>query len=199
MTTRYQILKSMRSVLEPGGFRLTGTTFHRATAAGLIDVVNLQAGLRSIAGKSTVNLGIYIPEVQALLGKPDSIQEALAKSEPQEPECAIRVRLPRLVYGNSYWFVRSDPSVGQIIADLLSSHALPWFEKLSSVYSISAELQAGRIPGPIGWGMKAAIFKVSGELAAARTLLLDLRNEGPDPVRVEVFASLIGIDLEGGR
>jgi Domain of unknown function (DUF4304) len=198
MATRYQILKSMRSALEPRGFRLTGTTFHRTAAVGLIDVVNLQAGLRSIAGKSTVNLGIYIPEVRALLGKPDSIPEALAKTEPQELECAIRARLSKLVYGNDHWFDRSDPSVGQTIADLLSSHAMPWFERLSSLSSISAELQAGRIPGPIGWGMKAAIFKVSGDVAAARTLLSGLRNEGPDPVRVEVFASLIGVDLQDG-
>jgi len=197
--TRYQILISMRGVLEPRGFKHAEGTFHRATDAGFIDVVNLQAGVGRLVGKSTVNLGIYIPEVWALLGKSDSIQQAREKTMPRETECAIRSRLSTLVYGSrgpERWFDRSDSSVGQTISELLSGYALPWFEKLSSLSSIAEELKADSSLWWIVWGIQAAIFKVSGDLEAARSLLWERRSNDRDPIKVEVFASCIGIDLK---
>src|SRR5271166_4348158 len=94
-----QILRSIRVALEPTGFNASGTTLHRVNDAQLVEVVNLQAGLRRLAGKSAVNLGIYIPEVSLLLGKSSTLEEARANVTPRETECMIRERLSTLVFG----------------------------------------------------------------------------------------------------
>jgi hypothetical protein len=44
----------MRVVLEPVGFDLSGTTFHRLNDEQFAELVNLQAGVRHLASKSAV-------------------------------------------------------------------------------------------------------------------------------------------------
>jgi hypothetical protein len=83
MWTGCQILKSMRVALEPVGFRLSGTTFHRVNDAQFVEVINLQGGVRSRAGESTVNLGIFIPEVWVLRGQAESLKQARLITTPK--------------------------------------------------------------------------------------------------------------------
>jgi hypothetical protein len=191
--TNYQILKFMRAVLEPAGFRLSGTTFHRVNEARFIEVVNLQGGVRSLAGKSAVNLGIFIPEVWVLLGKAESLEHARAKMTPKEYDCAIVERLSRLVYERDQWFERNDPNIGQIISGLISNFALPWFAELGSFSALTEALTANRFRRQVAWGTQAAILKAAGEVSAVRSFLQQLQDV--DPVRVDAYAASIGIEL----
>jgi hypothetical protein len=49
------------------GFRKRGRTFNKSLESGLIHVINLQMGRRSLSGKFTINLGIYVPEIYRML------------------------------------------------------------------------------------------------------------------------------------
>jgi Domain of unknown function (DUF4304) len=192
MATAEQILKTMERVLAPEGFCRDGITFHRP-GAGFIDVINLQGGLRHLAGRSAVNLGIYISEVRSLLGKAGSPENAPALLNPKEYECAIRVRLSKLVYGRDHWFDRSAPDVEEEISDLLERYALPYFAQYRSLPEIAAGIRSGAIPGWVAWGVKAAIFLLVGEAAEARSVLLREYDQRPDVVTA--FANRIGITL----
>ena len=185
MRDNSQILQSMRSLLKPGGFRSSGTTFHRAAPNRFIDVINLQGGVRSLAGRCAVNLGIYIPEYEVVPGR--------AASPPKEYDCVIRARLSKLVFGEDVWFDCTDPGAAELISNLLSSHGLPWFERLSTLDVIAEELKAGRLSNEVGWGMRATILKGAGETEAARSFLRGL--QGPSPDIIGALAARIGIDL----
>lgn len=194
MPTSYQILKDLRMVLKPAGFKLSGTTFHRVTDIHFIEVINLQGDGRSKPVRSAVNLGIFIPEVWVLLGKVDSLQQARAIATPREFDCAIRERLSMLVYGKDQWFDRDDPSIGEIISSYISSHGLPWFASLNSFPAITEALKAKRFRSYVGWGMQAAILKAAGKVEEARFFLTQLRDV--EPVKVEILADRIGIGLK---
>jgi hypothetical protein len=183
----------MDFALEPRGFTLFGTTFHRVNDTQLVEVINLQAGLRRLAGKSAVNLGIYIPEVHLLLGKSSTLEEARANVTPRETECMVRQRLSTLVFGKDIWYDHSDPLADLTISGLLLNHALPWFERLGTLQAIAAELKKGLRPLLTGWGYHAAILKAAGDTAGARSFLAQLRDV--DPINVKVFASSIGIEM----
>lgn len=193
MSPAQQILKSMRVALEPMGFKVSGTTFHRVNDAQIVEVVNLQAGLRHLAGKSAVNLGIYIPEVNLLLGKSSTIEEARANVTPRETECMIRQRLSTLVFGKDIWHDNNDPIADMTVSGLLLKHGLPWFGRLGTLQAIAAELKKGRRPLLTGWGYHAAILRAAGDTDGAQSFLAQLRDV--DPVNVRVFAFSIGIKM----
>ncbi len=115
----------MRVALKPKGFTLTGTTFHRVNDTQLVEVINLQAGLRRLTGKSAVNLGIYIPEVHLLLGRSSTIEQARANVTPRETECMVRQRLSTLVFGKDIWYDHSDPVADLTVAGLLLNMLCP--------------------------------------------------------------------------
>jgi hypothetical protein len=196
MLTSRQILKSMRDTLEPVGFRLSGTTFHRVNDAHFVEVINLQSGVRSRAGESAVNLGIFIPELCVLRGQAESLEQARLITTPKAYDCAIEERLSRIVYEKDRWFDRDDPNVAQTICDLVTSYALPWFGKLSSLSAIRGALAANRFHRQVAWGTHASILIVAGDTEGARSYLAQLQDV--DPVNVKVFASSIGIDLSPG-
>lgn len=175
------------------GFKVSGTTFHRVNDAQLVEVVNLQAGLRHLAGKSAVNLGIYIPEVKLLLRKSSTIEEARANVTPRVTECMVRKRLSTLVFGKDVWYDHNDPIADLTVSGLLLKHALPWFGRLGTLQAIAAELKNGRGPLLAGWGYHAAILTAVGDVAGARSYLAQLHDV--DSVTVKVFASSIGIKM----
>lgn len=183
----------MRVALEPMGFNACGTAFHRVNQGLLVEVINLQAGLRYLAGKSAVNLGIYIPEVSFVLGKSGTIEEARANVTPRETQCMIRERLSTLVFGKDIWFDPNDPIVDLTVSGLVLKHALPWFARLGTLEVIARQVKKGEYPPLASWGYSAAILKAVGDTAGARSFLQQLRDV--DPRTVKVFASSIGIEL----
>ena len=194
MATQAQILTAMRRELAPEGFARSGHTFHRIAATGFIETINLQAGLRSAAGKSTVNLGIYIPEILAITGKAGSLEEARLNKAPQECECQIRNRLSNLKFGRDQWFDRSDSGVLNTISELLVTHALPYFNKFSSLQAIGSGIRNGDLKNiNVAWGTQAAIFRLLGDTEWARSVLLKERSR--DTGMVDAYAKTIGVDL----
>ena len=194
MATQGQILTAMRRVLASEGFERHGSTFHRITTAGFIDTINLQAGLRSVAGKSAVNLGIYIPEVVTLVGSAASIEEARLKKAPRESECQVRGRLSTLGSGRDHWFDRSYPEVQETIPGLLTTCALPHFSKYSSLDAIASGIRKGEFKNiDVAWGTQAAIFMLLRDGEGARSVLLKERPR--DPGTIDAYAKTIGLEL----
>ena len=77
----------LRPFLEERGYRWRVRTGNRKTGDGLIHVLNFQMGQRSLQGKFTVNVGVYVPEVARAHFGSDS------PSFIHEPTCCIRRRL----------------------------------------------------------------------------------------------------------
>jgi hypothetical protein len=180
VTNRGYILKAMKEVLEPVGFRRHGASFHRTRTCGFIDTITLQAGVGFLLGKDTVNLGVYIPEVAALLEPAKSVEEARARKHPKEYECQLRMRLSRLVFGEDRWFDRDAPGIEIEISSLLTSCALPYFAQFGSLAAIADGVREGRFPNSVvPPGLQAAVFYLLGEHEQARSILLRWREDNP--------------------
>lgn len=119
------------------------------------------------------------------------MEEARANVTPRVTECMIQKRLSTLVFGKDIWYDHEDPIADLTVSGLLINHALPWFGRLGTLQAITAELKKGRRPLLAGWGYHAAILKVAGDAAGARSFLSQLRDV--DHATVKVFASRIGI------
>lgn len=81
MTDRLKVLdkaieKIAAPVLEPDGFRYGAKRTFRKVGATTCRIINFQVGTRWMAGKFTVNLGVYCPEFFLYDGKPPPLQEA---------------------------------------------------------------------------------------------------------------------------
>ncbi|MBL8989226.1 MAG: DUF4304 domain-containing protein [Gemmatimonadetes bacterium] len=117
--------------LRDAGFRGTARDFHRSR--GLVtDAVNIQAS-RSNAGQDgrfTVNLGIYLPGVEAVL------RGAPLADPPREVDCTVRVRLATVARGggDGWWAVGAglDPSVvGREVGETMTRFGIPWFDAVT--------------------------------------------------------------------
>src|SRR5262245_66095328 len=91
------------SVLKGHGFLARGGTFNRRKADGLVDVVNLRMGMSDPPGtepipavlerRFTVDLGIYVPEVESLLHPVQHHDFAEPRGAPLEP-CTLPPVVP---------------------------------------------------------------------------------------------------------
>lgn len=137
-------LDAVQAVLEPflkrRGFRRSGRTFRRAEEEGVVQVINLQAGMFPVSasspsivpplyGRFTVNLGIAVAELYELqMGKP-------FKPSVQEHECAIRARLGHVAgeLDDLWWDLTGEPeAVAHEVIGLLVDHGLPLLERFGT-------------------------------------------------------------------
>ena len=127
--TRLKALLSAESFVSSRGI------FNRPSANGLVHVITLQLGQRSLMGSCTVNVGVFIPEVHALFNYPK--QGDLW----DEGFCEIRQRIGTLMPGehDRWWPFAKDPDgVAEAITDAVSSYALPFLARFDSRSSIIA-------------------------------------------------------------
>lgn len=95
------------------GFRARGKTLNRPGPGGIaVHVVFVQSGRRSLAGRFTIEMGVFLPSVYPLETR------AKGKEVPRFPritDCQIRARIPQFAGANDIWWPSDDP---QSLADL---------------------------------------------------------------------------------
>lgn len=124
------------------GFRSKGRTYNRQDADGIIQIINIQLGayplggneipgLRyNLHGKYTVNLGTFLPCVEAVEGRFGSAK-AIRRSGHLE------TRLGNVTSGKDVWKpVR--PGIAPALIAWIEEGALPYFEHLGSYEKILA-------------------------------------------------------------
>lgn len=181
------------------GFERQGRTYNRQLNGGLVQVISFQMGQylsdelpapsRRPArfGKFTVNLGIFMPEVdqvwnyrryQRLAGMPPFLLES---------DCVIRGRLGILVppYVDRWWNLDGDiDAIGADVWRLLRRYGCPFLEGLSSYEAVLQVWQedgaAGRRAGWFGAPARvvvAIMLAGRGDLDGASILLRDEYHE----------------------
>jgi hypothetical protein len=167
--------------LERRDFRKSGRTFRRSREPGLVQVINLQAGMHVIQpaphtadlyGRFTVNLGIAIAELYELqMGKPFN-------ERVQEHECGIRARLGDFLEGapDTWWDLAREPEeVAQEVMGLLVDYGLPFLDRFDTRAAVreqwvsynESEVSLNHLPR-----MTVALLELArGDRAAAQALL----------------------------
>lgn len=122
--------------LKAQGYQKSGRTFNKEISKGLIHVINFQMGLRSMEGQFTVNLGVFIEEL-------DQMKAKNTKSIKKEYECSIRTRLNELIINEEEWFdLKNNPiQTAKIISNSLAKEGMQWFKSFNSREVIIKNLQ----------------------------------------------------------
>lgn len=197
-------LDAVQAVLAPffkwREFRKAGRTFRKEGEPGVIQVINLQAGMYEVEpsslttdyyGKFTVNLGIAIAEAYELqTGKP-------FKKAVQEHECTIRARLGELLRGSPdlWWDLAGEAeAVAHDVIGLLVDHGLPFLERFSSRAAVmdqwvsfnESEVTLNHVPR-----MTVALLRLAqGDRGSARELLADQARRTTNPKVKEAMQRL---------
>ncbi|WP_373400035.1 DUF4304 domain-containing protein [Algoriphagus halophilus] len=144
-----EIQKLVHQDLKPNGFKKKGRTHNKTVDTGLIQAVNFQMGQfpigdnyvvpgirESYYGKFTVNLGVYVDELDELKGNK-------TRTFVQEYDCAIRKRLEHLTKGQDKWWTLDDnyEQTAQEIIDGLNSQGQTWFDLFDTRDKIVKNLQ----------------------------------------------------------
>src|SRR5215467_1430359 len=100
-----QLIKyGVAQLMKANGFSRSGRTFHRAEGEDW-QVVNLQASQSNVGeiGRFTINLGVYLPRISVLAGKP-------VPGKPKEYECTHRERIGRCMAGglDQWWEINAS-------------------------------------------------------------------------------------------
>jgi hypothetical protein len=194
-----EIKRALRPFLSEGGFRVRGRTFNRQTEDGLTQVVNLQMGrfqppgtvflpgLReNLYGAFTVNLGVYVPEVEKYAGFE-------AKSWVTQSHCCVWQRLAQACGEDEIWWRASASE--EVIAEVLErlqSGGLAFLERFSTRDRILSELDGRSRTDELARPriVAAVILAVRGDEERARSLLSQQARETDHPPHREYCGEL---------
>jgi hypothetical protein len=123
----------LKPTLKELGFKCKSSTFFRQNGE-LVEVISLQksASNTAIEGKFTINLGVYWPQVQTILGS------TLENLPPKEYDCTLRERLGSLFSqgGDFWWGIRQDSDIRSVcldVAEKIRVFGLPWLKRAASL------------------------------------------------------------------
>ncbi|WP_394537640.1 DUF4304 domain-containing protein [Lysobacter enzymogenes] len=158
------IAQGLVPLLKAHGFAKSARTFHRQRD-GRWHVVNVQASSGNSAGQArfTLNLGLYLPELDALAGN------AAVTDKPKEYDCTLRERIGLLMpqARDHWWTLAPDTDADALAADLaqaMSAHGLPWFDAYATAELIAAHFA----DAPTVLSAAAALAAGQNEEAARR-------------------------------
>jgi hypothetical protein len=142
-----ELQSHLRPFFQQRGYRLRARTFNRGTSDGLVHVISFQMGQRSLQGKFTVNVGVYVPEVARVEYGPNG------RSFVQEPECCVRHRLGTLgpEHRDLWWDLLPNGPSAESLQLRLERDALPFLARFETRDSVFQELS--RLKGNSGAGM----------------------------------------------
>lgn len=170
--------------LKDRGFRRSGVTFRRSLAS-CIQVLNVQAGQRSMAGQFTVNIGVFFPaahaEIRELLGW------APGRAGPSEPECTVRRRVGGLLGVEDKWWSLSPSECDRVVDEVRSvtrDVALPSLDRCSD-----AAVARQEASGPQAIALALMLGDVEGAQRRARQDLAD----APQATLVHAWARARGL------
>jgi hypothetical protein len=153
--------------LKQRGFRRSGSTFRRSLT-DCIQVVNVQAGRRSLEGKFTLNVGVFFPAAHAEVR--DLLRWDPGPGGPSEPECTVRRRVGELLGVEDHWWSLSPGQPDRVVDEVRSAVrdiVLPWLDRCS----------AGAV----------ARYEASGQEAIALALMLGDVEDARHRARQEVL------------
>ncbi|MEI2454819.1 MULTISPECIES: DUF4304 domain-containing protein [Lysobacter] len=134
------VASGLAPLLKSHGFAKAGRSFHRRHGDRW-QVVNVQASSGNSAAQArfTLNLGLYIPEIEVLAGN------APLAGKPKEYECTLRERIGALMpQARDHWWTLapdSDPALlAPELADAFAAHGLPWLEGYADLAKVAARL-----------------------------------------------------------
>lgn len=164
----------------PLGFRRKRGTFRRELESGLVQLIAIGVGnsWSLQRGKFTVDLGIYIDEVHALIG------HGKPPASPSLAYCEIRMRLPMLAppHEDKWWRVDETVTAVPEACDLLEQFGLPFFAQLSSRNQI---VETWRLKGSDAVGLPPR-----GRLSVCIMLAkMGMRAEADELLREELLAT----------
>jgi len=123
----------LKPALHEFGFKSRSSTFFRQNGE-LVEIVSPQKSKwnNSTGAKFTINLGVYWPKVQEILGR------ASQSFPPKEYECTLRQRLgPLFADQRDYWWTVLPDSnirtIGEDVTEKLRSFAMPWLRRATSL------------------------------------------------------------------
>jgi hypothetical protein len=134
-TTIDEMQARLNPLLRQSGFRKYGRTYNRITPDGLTHVVGFQPGLRSLYGRFTVNLGVYVPEVARNHGGGE------AKSVVHDYSCCIRTRLGRSAKKELWWTVSASDALVSELQERFQNEAIPLFQRFENRDQILSEFR----------------------------------------------------------
>ena len=134
-----QIQSLVYKILKNEGFKKFGRTFTKNVDEGIIHVINFQIGQRNLEGHFTVNLGVYIKELDET--------KSNSKKIFYDYDCHIRVRLCELSNDLSDWIKldKNADDISELIIQFLMSDGISWFNLFNSKKSIIINLQRNKI------------------------------------------------------
>ena len=184
--------------LNPFGYMKSGRSFNKSLDSGLIHVINFQMGKRSLAGKFTINLGVFIPEVyQAIWDK-----EA---THINHGNCEIKKRIGFLTPTpkDLWWDLkRNSRRLSKNVLMHLDKYGLPYLNQFNTQEDIILlwNKHGGSIGLPPRAGLSIAILSANrGQHEAARRLLIkEYKNNKEHPYAETVIniSKKLGIRLE---
>ncbi|MFA6295232.1 MAG: DUF4304 domain-containing protein [Candidatus Paceibacterota bacterium] len=205
MKTEYSKLLSRitaslyNDVLKPQSFKKKGNTFNRLTSDGLTQVINFQAGAYepwkqedSLHGLFTINLGIYVPEVDEAIFKKK-------KSFVLEYDCQIRTRIGNISGKNDLWFDLKNfkQADEQNLIQLLQQFGVPFldnFETREKIIKNVSETKRNTFTG-VPRILLGLIYFKQGNTAKASELLKKQYDESSDNLGHQKYVVQLSDDL----
>ncbi len=153
---------SVTPLLTRHGFGRRGRVIYERARDGRLELIVVEA---RHSGSFTVNLGIFIPEVDSI------ISLYPAQRPPQEEECHIRCRTGDVEPGGWDFDASTDLSaVGAAVAQWLERNGLGFFGKLSTRAGILAWLSTGPTAA-MPWPHRVALAAYAGDPTLAQEWL----------------------------
>lgn len=187
MTTRQAtamnaVVSLVRPVLKPAGFRKRGNAFNREAAPGLVHVIHFQMGRfsppgtagipglrQNLYGKFTVNLGVYLDQVNRFQDLPP------AGNFVSEYSCQLRRRLGFLLDPpeDRWWPLDNPAETGRVMRELVGGPGLDWLKQYGSWTAIRDALETAPSPSRIVSGgpdrlLATRMRLAEGDVAAAQ-------------------------------
>lgn len=172
-------VSGLSSALKADGFRRFGASFNRVTEPGLVHVVGFQGS--KWGDEFTVNLGVYVHEIDQLLNSnlPKSAAGVPGVDRVvKEYEGWLRARLGGIRRGSDLWwrYTNLDAAVADIAARL-QADAAPAFGAAASRAALMAWWR-DRERLPFGWDIEpraplgvALLMKQSGAVDEAQAIV----------------------------
>jgi hypothetical protein len=185
--------------LSQSGYKKKGRTFNKSLDSGLIHVINFQMGKRSLAGKFTINLGVYIPEIYR------AVWDKEAPRFVNHGNCEIEKRIGELIYPHEdlWWDLNKNPKrLSKKVVKIIDKYSLPFLNKFNTQENIILEWnEHGESIGlPPRAGLSIAILLAnSGKHEQARSLLIQEYEQTVKKPYAEFVISIankLGISLE---
>ncbi|WP_052707869.1 DUF4304 domain-containing protein [Vibrio neptunius] len=160
--------------LKQSGFKKKGRNFYREHD-NRIEVINIQSSQwnNGQAGRFTLNIGIYFPEIAKLAESPKFI------GLPKEYDCTLRERIGLLTSENKdiWWEVDSQSELSLVGSDLATKarqFCLPWLDKMSDLNNVKVSAVNSR-----NSLLAAVISLYQGDISGSKVHLVVALKEKP--------------------